>query len=406
VSDYLIADSFISLAAALGLLVLIGALRQRHPGQGLVMRLSFGLGVLATMLVSRVLVWWGAPLPFNTLTLTAAGLVPLAVLLFCEGLLRRHAPRALKVPAVIGALVFAVLAWLPTGWAYPWRTVALLAFQLAGFLAMAWLLLARDRASLSTQENRSADRIALSLLLILPLLATDFRFPGFPIPVRLAGIAILAFCWLALGLRRGQRAHRDSIRAFATFIACGLAAGATVAAIAGLDATRASQALAVCCAAGLLAAIANDAFELRAEERRRGMLRLLAEGDLSDADAFLGGLQRHAQVDGLLVLRGPELRDFDLELLDRAFARHPLLRAGELGSLALEDAAREQLHSLIQRYGASHLLRVSCRPLTLAALNMPVLAAAPGADIELAAVQRMTQLVSERRRQPDAVEGT
>lgn len=404
-SAYLIADSFVSVAGALGLLVLISALRRRHPGDGLVMRLSFGLGVLAVMLVSRVLVWWGAPSPFNALTLTTAGLVPLAVLLFCEGLLRRHAPMALKALAVAGAVVFAVLAWVPTQWAYPWRTIALLAFQLLGFLAMAWLLLGRDRTSLSALENRSVDRIALSLLLIVPLLATDFRFPGFPIPVRLAGIAILAFCWLALGLGRGQRAHRDSIRAFLAFIGCGLAAGGAVAWLAGFDPTQTVQALAVCSAATLLAAIANDGFELRAEERRRGMLRLLAEGDLSGTDAFLGGLQRHAQVDGLLILRAAELRDFDHALLEGVFAQRPLLRAGQLDAAGLDESAREQVDSLMQRYGASHLMHIAREPLTLAALNMPVLAAAPGAEVELAAVQRMAQLVSERGRVCAAAQG-
>lgn len=396
-SGHLIADSFVSIAAALGLLVLIGALRRRHPGEGLVVRLSFGLGVLAVMLVSRVLVWWGAPSPFNALTLMAAGLVPLAVLLFCEGLLRRHAPMAFKLIAAIGALAFAGLAWMPTQWAYPWRTIALLAFQLLGFVAMGWLVLGRDRASLSALENRSADRIALSLLLIAPLLATDFRFPGFPIPVRLAGIAILSFCWLALDLGRGQRAHRDSIRAFLALVSCAIAAGGAVAWFAELDGMQTIQALAVCCAAALLAAIANDGVELRAQERRHGMLRLLAEGDLSDSDAFLGGLQRHAQVDGLLVLRGSELRDFDQTLLASVFARRPLLRAGQLDAADLDEAAREQIDSLIQRYGASHLMHIAREPFTLAALNMPVLAAAPGAEVELVAVQRMAQLVSERR---------
>lgn len=405
-TDHLIADSFVSVAAALGLLVLIGVLRRRHPGDGLIRRLSFGLGVLAVILTSRVLVWWGAPSVFNTLTLIAAGLVPLAVLLFCEGLLRRHAPLALKLSAVIGAAVFAVLAWMPAAWVYPWRTIALMVFQLAGFAAMAWLLLWRDRAALSTLENRSADRIALSLALIVPLLATDFRFPTFPIPVRLAGIAVLAFCWLALGLGHGQRAHRDSVRAFLVYVGGAIAAGVIVALLAGLNTTQTVQALAVCCASVLLVAIVNDAFELRAMERRRGFLRLLAEGDLDNAEAFLEGLRRHAQVDGLLILRDAELRDFDLTLLDAVFARHPLLRAEQVSALDPEDPAAEQLASLMQRYGASHLMRISRQPLMLAALNMPALATTSGAQLELAALQRMAQLVSERRGDLGPAEGT
>lgn len=405
-NGHLVADSFVSLAAAAGLMILILALRRRHPDDGLVRRLSFGLGVLAVMLVSRVLVWWGAPLPFNALTLVAAGLVPLVVLVFSEALLRRHAPRGFKLTAIAGALVFAILAWLPSSLAAPWRTLALLLFQLLGFLGMAWLLLGRDRASLSGLENRNADRIALSLLLIVPLLATDFRFPGFPIPVRLAGIAILAFCWLALGLGRGPRAHRDSVLAFAVCVACGMVAATALVAIANLGAVQAVQTLAVCCAAVLLAAVANEAFDLRAMERRRGMLRLLAHGDLGDVDRFLGGLHGHAQVDGVLILRARELADFDPELLDAVFARHPLLRAGGLDGLALDEATREQVESLMQRYGANHLMRVSRRPLALAALNMPALSAAPGADIELSAVQRMAQLVSERGRELGPADGT
>src|SRR6185295_8885373 len=165
-------------------------------------------------------------------TIAAAGLLPLAALLLTEGLLRRHAPFALKFFAAGGAALFLLLALIPERFAEPWRMAILLAFQFGGFLAIGWLVMTRDRDSLSAAENRTVERMALSLLLILPFMVTDYRPGLFEVPVRLGGIAILFLCWLTIGLGRASLGHRDTIGAFAVIALSSVFAGL---ALGGID---------------------------------------------------------------------------------------------------------------------------------------------------------------------------
>ena len=87
-------------------------------------------------------------------------LFPLAVTLLVESMLRRHAPPVLKFYVAGGTVVFlaltltghlAVSKVLSGGW---------MIFMLSVLLALAWMIVARNRADLSPAENRLADLTA------------------------------------------------------------------------------------------------------------------------------------------------------------------------------------------------------------------------------------------------------
>ena len=164
-ADTLVADTITSLAALFGLLIVISVVGGRDDG--LSRRFLFGLRVLAVLLACRILDWTTGLALFRFVTIAAAGLLPLAALLLTEGLLRRHAPFALKFFAASGALLFLLLALIPESLAEPWRMAMLLAFQFGGFVAIGWLVMTRDRDSLSAAENRTVERMALSLLSLI-----------------------------------------------------------------------------------------------------------------------------------------------------------------------------------------------------------------------------------------------
>jgi hypothetical protein len=394
----LIADTFISLAAFGGLAVLIGAIRSFDAGSPLTRRFLFGLRVLAALMVSRVLAWWTGLFIFEAATIIAAGLVPLATVLLAEGLLRRHAPKVTKWIAAGGAAAFAVLAFLPAA-VDPWRLALLFLYQLVTFALAGHMAVTRDRTSLSKAENQAVDRIALSLLLILPLLVTDFRSAYVDLPVRLGGVAILFLCWLLISL--GQRAvsHRDTVVSFAVLLAAALLGALAIGLENGLDAAALVRTASVVTSAALLGVIWKDSISLRTEQRRQSLIRHLAEDRIDDTLGFLKELQNHPLVEGALLLGEKELADLDLARIKALFAARPLLRATEAGGLAQSDA--EQLAWLLEKYEATHLMLVSARPFRLIALNMPSVSATPGAETELKVAQRMAFLISERNARDD-----
>ncbi|MCB1383943.1 MAG: hypothetical protein KDJ73_13670, partial [Notoacmeibacter sp.] len=209
-----IADTLVSAAALAGVFLLMGTIRRHGAFDPLNRRFLFGLSMVALLLAGRVLFWTTGIGFFDTLTLVGAGLIPLGVLLLTEGLLRRHAPRLFKWAGAAGSVLFTLLAFLPGWLAEPWLSWSLFSYQLAVFLGVGWLVVTRDRAALSSAENRMVERIALSLLLIIPAMATDYRLDQIALPVRLGGIAILYMCWLSVGLGRTQMSHGDTIRSF------------------------------------------------------------------------------------------------------------------------------------------------------------------------------------------------
>lgn len=390
----LIADSFVSLSALGGLLILIGAIRGFDAASPLTRRFLFGLHVLSVLMASRVLSWWTGLFLFEAATVAVAGLVPLATVMLAEGLLRRHAPKVTKWIAAGGAACFVVLALLPAAYAEPWRSAMLFAYQFICFALAGHMAVTRDRASLSRAENQAVDRVALSLLLILPLFVTDFRSPYLDMPVRLGGVAVLFLCWLLISLGQRTVSHRDTLASFVILLSVALVGAVAIGIENGLAPAALVRTATIVVCASLLGVIWKDSITLRGEQRRQSLIRHLAEDRIDDPLAFLRELQNHPLAEGALQLGEPELADFDLPALKALFRERPLLRATQVPGLPEADS--EQLSWLLEKYEATHVMLLSLQPFRLVALNMPSVSATPGAETELKVVQRMAFLISQR----------
>src|SRR3954453_22133895 len=206
-----IADSIVNLCGAIGLCVAMVALHRRDPNGALTRRLLFMLGVAALLFLVRGLAWWSASAWLDGLSLIPAALVPLGALIVPEGMLRRHAPRAVKMGAVFGAILLGLGGALGLGdFAMPY-SITLSLFQLAGFAACAWLLAARDRGTLLASENRSIGRLAVGAVLVIPFIITDFRILMPDIPVRLGALGALLVVTAILIAERGAETQRQAL---------------------------------------------------------------------------------------------------------------------------------------------------------------------------------------------------
>ena len=391
----LIADSLVSLFALIGLCFVVSFLLRRSKSDGLTIRLVFALAVLALMLAARLASWLNGAGIFQLLTLMAASLVPLAVLIVTEGMLRRHAPPFAKWFALISSGALILLAPFPDGAVEPWRSTLLLGAQASACVLAGWMIFARDRRDLSAAENPTVDRMALSFLLILPLLATEFRDLA-DWPVRLGGIAILALCWLSLNAGNPDSSNRMTLLMLAVVFTLSLAVGIGAGSISGVAWQDQMRATAIVMAGALLTIVIYDWLRLRAAARRSGLINHLAFAPDAAPDIFLKSIKAYPAMEGAILLRDSDLSDFDEALLDAAFQGQPVIWNEDLAtSSGFDPDTHGQLQSLFRRYDATQIMLLSFEPRWLAAINASSLAVSPQARAELAALQRMTALMGK-----------
>ncbi len=381
----------LSLAALAGLMILQGVIMARDRSAPLNRRFLFGLRVLMMLFAGRALFVVTDLQVFRFFILLAAACVPVSVVILAEGMLRRHAPAWVKIWIAGGTTVFAVSALWWSSSIDPARLIGLLLFQISGFAIGGYLVLTRDRASLSAAENKAVERMALSLVVLMPLAAADFLMTYLGLPVQISPLGVLFLCWLAVSLARAQVQHRAPLLSFGASVAVAAIAGGVVARMAGLGRDGTILTLVLVLAAVLVAVLSVEAQSVRAEERSHSLLRHMAEDRSRDALGFLRGLQAHPMVEGAVIIEAPQLAEMDDGVLQHIFRVRPVLRRAD--PPFTDGPEGDHISHLFARYDASHILLVRQAPLALVALSMPAMSASPRAELELAAVQRMASLM-------------
>ena len=101
----IIADSIVNLCGAIGLSVAMVTLYRRDPRSPLTRRLLIALGIIAVLFLVRGAAWWSGSIALDNLSSIPAALIPFGALIVTEGILRRHAPRPVKIAILIGGIV-------------------------------------------------------------------------------------------------------------------------------------------------------------------------------------------------------------------------------------------------------------------------------------------------------------
>lgn len=384
------ADLFLSLAALLGLGVLRKTLA--YEMDALSARFLFCVRVMMLLFGGRALLVVTGGAGFRFVVLIAASLLPLAVLLLTEGLLRRHSPAWAKGTVAAGTVFFVLLSFWYTDTVDPLRLIGLLIFQVAGLCIAGWLVVTRDKAGLTVAENLMVSRLGLSLFILIPLAATDFLMVYIGIPVQLSALGVLTLVWLSVGLGRNHAGHSGPIYAVLTVILASIIAGGTIGVIGGMGKDGIILAIALVLATLLLVSIVTDAKQILGDVQSLSLLRHLARGKISDPITFLRELQNHPLVEGAAIIESQNLVDYDADILTQIFDSAPVLRRAN--PPALSEAANEHIAHLFERYAATHIMLAANNPRVLVALSMPGLSSSPNAELELLAVQRMASLIA------------
>lgn len=392
-SEFSITQVALSLAAVAGLFTLINNLKERRQDP-LQKRFLFALRATATLYIGRAFFEVFGGYGGRFIVIISASLIPLAVLLLTEGLLRRHAPPVAKIWAAGGAFAFALSAFAPSQLVDPARITLLMIFQLGVFVSCGWLVYGRDRDDLSATESEIVAKLALLLLLLIPLIFADYLFSYMGLPYQVSAIGILCLCWLSMGLSGWSGSRRAMFFAFAAMAAISLLAALTISAATQINWVRTVEVFAIVSAAVLISKILLEARVQRAQSRSLGLLKHLAQAPLDSSDAFLQGFRGHPALESAVVVKEDDLDDFDLSVLQRLFTHAPVLRGSD--ELDADAACRDHAQHLFSRYQASHIMKVAEDPLVLVAMTLPGLAVSQRSELELATVQRMAMLAGKQ----------
>jgi hypothetical protein len=375
-----------ALLTAIGLLAAIvaraGVARAARAG-GVAGHLTLLLTLIALLLLLRLCAFAATSPVLAAATMVVAAWLPLATLRLAEELVRRHAPRWLKLLALAGAGAFSVLA---VTFGLVWTGPAVIALAIFQAVVVAGILghLIAQRAAVSLAERRAADMLALAFALAVPLLATDFEriFGGLPFrggPFA-ALIFVLACSRLAGDASRPLRLLGDA--------AIALGAGGLVAAASSLLAAPPALAIGLAATATAAAALAM-LVERFADPAARGQGLLLAVARAGPEPSAI--LAAHPLLASAVPVTPDDLADLPEDLV-AALACRPVIARLEDGAdgsadATLAGAARE----LLGRFGASHLLRLSQSPPRFVAVSGEALGEARLTD-ELALVARLLEV--------------
>jgi hypothetical protein len=359
---------------------------------GLRSRLGFVFGGLCVFFATRAATVALDSHALQVLNELIACIMPLAALLLVEGALRLHAPKFLKALVVFGAIGTGAALLSPATHAFA-ELYALGAYVILSLAGVTVLLVLRDHASLSRQENAALDALAVPGVALTLLAITDF-VPSSPVGLSGIGSAMLAF---VLGANPSSRREARGVLGelmliFALVVVCepefALVFGTT---------TFAQQ---VRMGGILLALLLGAAAIIRVRRTREDhsmqtFARALTRADTTTIDHYLNSLADQPLLAGLRVAEEVQLAEYDREGLGNALAARTVWTRSALQNGALPTRPREELGDLMTRTDATHAVLISRAPLRIALFVLPGAGQADAAETDLALFGKLAAIAAK-----------
>lgn len=371
IAPAIVADCLVNLFGAIGAVVLAREALRDDPRGPMTRRIGFALYFVAALFSMRCIAWGlQSPAALHLADLLAV-LTPLASLFVAEGLLRRHAPRWMKWALVAGPVLLAAAKLLPFVPAAGVSAV-LIVSVVGGFAAIAFLLWTRDASTLTPAENASVRRVLQAMLVLAPLIVSDFRSIWPDVPVRLGAVGALLLLYLGFGagnLQASARARMATVLGFAAVAA--LFAFGYLAANGLGDVGALLRAGAVGFSGLLAAAIFSEARGARAERNRPPDPLLSARTPAE----FETALTSHPLLGGAQLLSGAALAHVCHPAFQSLIEEHGVLTAAHApwGRPGTDDGV-ERAVSLTTAHDATDLVLLTRSPLRILAVALPAVA--------------------------------
>lgn len=401
----LASDVVVTWLGAMGTGLYINFLWRRSSPSAFTRAVLFLLICTFAMLVLRGLYWISGSGTLGRLVFAAATLLPLAITLVTEQLLRRHHPLWVKIVALAATVVFGVINLFADLTA---RDALLVAFaSCLAFIVLlnAAFLLRADAAELAANEKRQARAVLIAALIAAPLVVTDFREQIVAIPVRLGAIGALMLVYVLLHgadtPRVGQRLLIQLVFSLAAACVLSLAFGAATQGIGSPLYEATLRGLPLAHAWVLLTMIFVRIASVSSRDSGQRFLRWLLLARLDNAEAFLKSLKRLTQTEEHIVLGPEDLRRYAIGLMLKLeqgrrepvslSAARTLVRHGA----AHEVEAAEQIVDLLERHEMTHVLVITEEPALVVLLNLPQGIDEATGSLRAGVIQRLARRLSE-----------
>jgi hypothetical protein len=400
-----LAEAVVSWISLLGVLTAMRVYWKQTARSRLERCVLFLLGCLATLLFVRGYYWMTGLRSFGVLTFSVAALVPFAIFLYVEALLRRHLPLAAKALVLAGTAGFLGVALAGRLHADPFWLRMFAAYVLLLMVVMLGVLLLRDRADLTAIENRAANAIAAAVVLLVPFLMTDFATDLGLEMVRVGSIGILMFAYATVIAAEPRGTTRTVLTYHLSVIGIATAMGALEAYMIG------DLRLATIARAGSFFACVVLVFMIYLRvhthtqiTRGPGLVRSIASADTRSTESFLQVLERLPVVAGYRLVRASDLGAYEhwtFASLFPADGSHVVtrreLRKGPGAPPEEQRYRADQLADLLEREGMTHAVLVRDQPLVLLLVHIPSGGLEQSAIAQLGLVRTVAEAIERHR---------
>jgi len=396
-----LAEALVSWFSLLGVIMAVRVYWSQTTRNRLELCAMFLLECLGALLLVRGFYWvWGLAF-LGRLTYLVAAMIPLAILLYVEALLRRHFPLWAKAFVLIGTVFFAALALGGDLHADPFWLPVFTAYVFAMQLLLSGAIVFRDRRDLAPVEDRSVGAIAVAVVLIAPFIATDLASDLGLRMARVGSVGILIFVHAIVVASEPRSNARTMFSANLAVIASSVVLGALQAYVIGdtRPATLARSIAMFACII-LLVMIHTRVRAYGQISRGPGLVRSIAAADTATTDGFLRVLERLPMVAGYRVMRAAELRAYDGHSFPGVFrareenvvTRNQLRRTshGRAGDAAYHA---EQLEELMEREGMTHAVLIRESPLVLLLVLIPAAGMEQAASAQLGLIRTIAEAI-------------
>ncbi|HUF69720.1 MAG TPA: hypothetical protein VMM79_13840 [Longimicrobiales bacterium] len=370
------AEPLLSWIGAAGVLAYILHIHRQRSRSILEAKVLFLLYSLAALFVVRGFYWLTDDVRLQVPAFVPATLLPLAITLFVEALLRRHVSFPLKIFVAAGTFTVFWLNILDPITREQLFTVYKV-FMLGTIVWLGAILITRDRRSLSTMENRFITAVSAALACTFLLALTDLQIRPEWLHFRVGSIGALIFVYVCLRLMTPGGSRLAIAGEIAGLTAKSLVAALAFGLLIGPSPTDTFVAtFFIATALVLLLTILERIRESRFRNHQASFFNWLAKARTASLDEFMDSLSQLPLAAEHVVLRQDQLTGYDLELLREAFdADRPVATLAMLrASLSRESprtAAREQLVDMLEKHEMTHATLVSEAPPTVLLLNLP-----------------------------------
>ncbi|HEV7693678.1 MAG TPA: hypothetical protein VGO52_22780 [Hyphomonadaceae bacterium] len=322
-----------------------------------------------------------------------AAFVPLFALVLAEGMMRRHAPGAVKLALAVGSTAVATGALLRPLEAQAGFATVLGIYLIGALLAVCIVLAARRRTSLSLGENSAISAFFCGVLFALPFGATDFLATMQVIPAGVGSLALLVFLFFASHVTVEGSGGLAAISEFAWAVIASIVTYGALGFVSGWpDEMDGIQLAAIILALLLTFRIVQYVREHRKARARQTLWQAFARAPVNNLEMFLDMILSAEEFEKAQLLQGPALADYDHDRLRRLFADTPVISAGDVRQQSASEL--QQLDVIFDQHEATHAVLVRKTPLALLLVNMPRVGAGVDAEVQLAVLAKLATQIA------------